>query len=148
MHDVRSLLREQNHAARMAGRHREIAPQLPRGGRCREGAREIILPLIGRKLDGKSWGEPLRWHKFFGHSFGFHKGVLVSPSWRRGLVKGTEFESLSPAALSKSFCHSRCLKKHHCCASRATCHLRQFNPLARGLPSYRQPWMSCKQYSS
>jgi hypothetical protein len=24
--------------------------------------------------------EPIRWHKFFGHSFRFHKGVLVSPS--------------------------------------------------------------------
>src|SRR6516165_7963917 len=42
---------------------------------------------VGRKI----WGEPLGWHKFFGHSFRFHKGILVSPSRRRGLGKGTAF---------------------------------------------------------
>src|SRR6516164_3904482 len=62
---------------------------------------------VGRKI----WGEPLGWHKFFGHSFRFHKGILVSPSRRRGLGKGTAFESPSPAALSKSFWHFRCSQK-------------------------------------
>jgi hypothetical protein len=41
----------------------------------------------------KSWGEPLGWHKLFGHSFRFRKSVLASPSRRRGLGKGTAFES-------------------------------------------------------
>src|SRR6266446_3354544 len=45
------------------------------------------------------WGEPLRWHSFFGHSFRFRKSVLASPSRRRGLGKGTAFESPSPAVL-------------------------------------------------
>src|SRR5882672_12191006 len=40
------------------------------------------------------WGEPLRWHKLFGHSFRFHKSVLASPSRRRGLGKGTAFRNL------------------------------------------------------
>jgi hypothetical protein len=43
--------------------------------------------------------EPLSWHKLFGHSFRFHKNVLASPSRRRGLGKGTAFESPSPAIL-------------------------------------------------
>ena len=51
------------------------------------------------KLDTLPWGEPLRWHSFFGHSFRFRKSVLVSPSRRRGLGKGTAFESPSPAVL-------------------------------------------------
>ncbi len=55
--------------------------------------------LNGPKSDPAFWGEPLRWHNFFGHSFRFRKGVLASPSRRRGLGKGTAFESLSPAAL-------------------------------------------------
>ncbi len=49
--------------------------------------------------DPRYWGEPLSWHKLFGHSFRFPKGVLASPSRRRGLGKGTAFESLSPVAL-------------------------------------------------
>src|SRR6516165_9003986 len=73
--------------------------------------RHFILPLIGRKLGGKSCSEPLRWHKFFGHGFRFHKGVLVSPGRRRGLGKGTAFESPSPAVLSKSVCLFRCSQK-------------------------------------
>src|SRR5438132_14072104 len=44
--------------------------------------------LTAPKLHQNLWGEPLGWHKFFGHSFRFHKGVLVSPSRRRGLGKG------------------------------------------------------------
>ena len=72
----------------------------------------ILLPLrrsvgrFGPKLprfwteDGpKAWGEPLRWHKFFGHSFPlsrFHEGVLVSPSRRRGLGKGTALDASVP----------------------------------------------------
>jgi hypothetical protein len=55
------------------------------------------------KSDSTLWGEPLRWHSFFGHSFRFHKSVLASPSRRRGLEKGTAFESPSPAVLYKSF---------------------------------------------
>jgi len=55
--------------------------------------------VFGPKLDPSSWGEPPRWHKLFGHSFRFPKGVLASPSRRRGLGKGTAFESLSPVAL-------------------------------------------------
>ena len=55
--------------------------------------------LFGPKLDPSSWGEPLRWHKLFGHSFRVHKSVLASPSRRRGLGKGTAFESPSPAVL-------------------------------------------------
>src|SRR5712691_7274651 len=47
----------------------------------------------------KFWGEPLSWHSFLGHSFRFHKSVLASPSRRRGLGKGTAFESPSPAVL-------------------------------------------------
>src|SRR5260370_42234787 len=53
----------------------------------------------GPKLDPHRWGEPLRWHSFFGHSFRFHNSVLASPSRRRGLGKGTALESLSPAVL-------------------------------------------------
>ena len=64
----------------------------------------ILIPLyyteaIDLKQFTQTWGEPLRWHNFFGHSFRFHKGVLASPSRRRGLGKGTALESLSPAAL-------------------------------------------------
>src|SRR6266478_8480037 len=82
------------------------------------------------------WGEPLGWHKFFGHSFRFHKGVLVSPSRRRGLGKGTAFESPSPVALSKSFWHSRYSQK--------TLSLRFeirpcFRPVARILPEVDNP---------
>src|ERR1700687_5257340 len=51
---------------------------------------------IGQICSGvgpRVWGEPLRWHSFFGHSFRFRKSVLASPSRRRGLGKGTAFES-------------------------------------------------------
>jgi len=54
---------------------------------------------LGHKLTYLLWGDPLRWHKLFGHSFRFPKGVLASPSRRRDLGKGTAFESLSPVAL-------------------------------------------------
>ena len=61
------------------------------------GKTEAILVMAvrpkGLHLDGANWGEPLRWHKLFGHSFRFPKGVLASPSRRRGLGKGTAFES-------------------------------------------------------
>src|SRR6267378_307360 len=57
------------------------------------------LAVVGPKLDPILWGEPLRWHSFFGHSFRFRKSVLASPSRRRGLGKGTAFESPSPAVL-------------------------------------------------
>ena len=57
------------------------------------------LGPIVPKLFVVSWGEPLRWHKLFGHSFRFPKSVLASPSRRRGLGKGTAFESPSPAVL-------------------------------------------------
>src|ERR1700730_7909832 len=53
--------------------------------------------VCARDLDVDQWGEPLRWHKLFGHSFRFPKGVLASPSRRRGLGKGTALESPSPA---------------------------------------------------
>src|SRR6202165_5254429 len=53
--------------------------------------------LDGLRLDPRYWGEPLRWHKLFGHSFRFRKSVLASPSRRRGLGKGTALESPSPA---------------------------------------------------
>src|SRR5216684_8469776 len=62
---------------------------------------------VGRQL----WGEPLSWHSFFGHSFRFRDSVLASPSRRRGLGKGTAFESPSPAVLWKSFCCSLCSQK-------------------------------------
>jgi hypothetical protein len=29
------------------------------------------LSAFGPKLDPNHWGEPLRWHSFFGHSFRF-----------------------------------------------------------------------------
>src|ERR1051325_1408965 len=64
------------------------------------------LPLFVPKLFPFEWGEPLRWHSFFGHSFRFRKSVLASPSRRRGLGKGTAFESLSPARLQESLCRS------------------------------------------
>jgi hypothetical protein len=57
------------------------------------------LALFGPRLDPSSWGDPLSWHSFFGHSFRFPKSVLASPSRRRGLGKGTAFESPSPATL-------------------------------------------------
>jgi len=65
---------------------------------------EVIAVENGRQAadqlctaDGpRLWGEPLSWHSFFGHSFRFHKSVLASPSRRRGLGKGTAFESPSP----------------------------------------------------
>src|SRR5882762_5762035 len=56
-------------------------------------------------------GEPLGWHKLFGHSFRFHRRILASPSRRRGLGKGTAFESLSPVVLSKSSRCSLCSQK-------------------------------------
>jgi hypothetical protein len=31
---------------------------------------------FGPKLDPTAWGEPLRWHKLFGHSFRFPKAFL------------------------------------------------------------------------
>ena len=51
------------------------------------------------KLFPFTWGEPLSWHKFLGHSFRFRKSVFVSPSRERGLGKGTAFESPSPPSL-------------------------------------------------
>src|SRR5260370_42043449 len=62
------------------------------------GAAPRRLPSVPQS-DTQAWGEPLRWHSFFGHSFRFRKSVLASPSRRRGLGKGTAFESLSPAVL-------------------------------------------------
>ena len=44
---------------------------------------------FGLKLDSGLCGEPLGWHKLFGHSFRFHKRILASPSRRRGLGKGS-----------------------------------------------------------
>src|SRR5215472_118839 len=67
--------------------------------------KHTIRAHSGRFLDRTHWGEPLGWHKLFGHSFRFHRGILASPSRRRGLGKGTAFEFLSPVVLSKS---SRC----------------------------------------
>ena len=57
------------------------------------------LRLVAHELAHVVWGEPLRWHSFFGHSFRFRKSVLASPSRRKGLGKGTAFESPSPAVL-------------------------------------------------
>jgi hypothetical protein len=65
-------------------------------------------PLNWTEVGPTGWGEPLRWHKFLGHSFRFCKSALASSSRRRGLGKGTAFESPSPAALSKSFRRCRC----------------------------------------
>ncbi|HVS89948.1 MAG TPA: hypothetical protein VHF01_17230 [Candidatus Acidoferrum sp.] len=56
---------------------------------------ELLVPL----LCAIYWGEPLSWHSFGWAQFPFYKSVLASPSRRRGLGKGTAFESLSPAAL-------------------------------------------------
>src|SRR5258708_39839301 len=67
---------------------------------CRlRGSASFISPLNWTEVGLKPWGEPLRWHSFFGHSFRFRKSVLASPSRRRGLGKGTAFESPSPAVL-------------------------------------------------
>jgi hypothetical protein len=59
------------------------------------------------------WGEPLSWHSFFGHSFRFHKSVLASPSRRRGLGKGTAFESPFPSSPLEFFLLFFVLKKLH-----------------------------------
>jgi hypothetical protein len=61
--------------------------------------RPSFLRSTVHELCTNGWGEPLEWHSFFGHSFRFPKNVLASPSRRRGLGKGTAFESLSPAVL-------------------------------------------------
>src|SRR5882762_3234030 len=53
----------------------------------------FISPLNWTELGLKNWGEPLRWHNFFGHSFRFCKSVLASSSRRRVWGKGTH---LSP----------------------------------------------------
>jgi hypothetical protein len=66
-----------------------LPPENPRLGP----KRPWFWPQVGPNF----WGEPLSWHSFFGHSFRFRKSVLASPSRRRGLGKGTAFESLSPA---------------------------------------------------
>src|SRR6266567_6633926 len=63
----------------------------------------IAMLDLGPKLDPTGTREPLRWHSFFGHSFRFRKSVLASPSRRRGLGKGTAFESPSPAVLIELF---------------------------------------------
>src|SRR5437870_3493920 len=55
--------------------------------------------LNGPKSDPSFWGDPLEWHSFFGHSFRFRNSVFASSSRRRGLGKGTAFESPSPATL-------------------------------------------------
>src|SRR6267154_1281732 len=76
------------------------------------GTRSVIPPLsLVPNLYLDVWGEPLRWHKLFGHSFCFHRRILASPSRRRGLGKGTAFESLSPEVLSKSSRCSLCSQK-------------------------------------
>src|SRR6267154_545248 len=61
------------------------------------GSASFISPLNWTEVGLNGWGEPLRWHKLSGHSFRFHRRILASPSRRRGLGKGTAFESLSPA---------------------------------------------------
>ena len=38
--------------------------------------------VFGPKLDPSSWGEPLGWHNFFGHSFRFLKACLQRCSVR------------------------------------------------------------------
>src|SRR6266436_3048860 len=79
---------------------------------CRlRGGASLISPLNWTELGLKVWGEPLGWHKLFGHSFRFHRRILASPSRRRGLGKGTAFESLSPEVLSKSSRCSLCSQK-------------------------------------
>src|SRR5208337_156157 len=67
------------------------------------GIRQCLFPSCSH-----CWGEPFCWHKLFVHSFRFPKTDFASPSRRRGLGKGTAFESLSPEVLSKSFCRSLC----------------------------------------
>jgi len=44
----------------------------------------------------KALGEPLGWHKILDTVSAFHRRILVSPSRRRGLGKGTAFESPFP----------------------------------------------------
>src|SRR5215469_4229527 len=65
------------------------------------GIRQCLFPSCSHV----SGVNPLDGTKLFGHSFRFHRGILASPSRRRGLGKGTAFEFLSPVVLSKS---SRC----------------------------------------
>jgi hypothetical protein len=85
--------------------HVSVTASERRATSCSRCCASITLPksegeaVIGPKLDPNSWGEPLRWHNFFGHSFRFRRSVLASPSRRRGLGKGTAFESPSPAVL-------------------------------------------------
>src|SRR6266478_4054297 len=86
----------------------------------------------GRCMCTGCWGEPLGWHSFFGHSFRFRKSVLASPSRRRGLGKGTAFESPSPAVLSKSFRRCRCSQKPR---SLRLDFRPDFRPCARILPA-------------
>ena len=42
-------------------------------------AHRVSAPQVGPKLDRTTWGEPLGWHKLFGHSFRFHRRILASP---------------------------------------------------------------------
>jgi len=71
--------------------------------------------------------------------FPLHKRILASPSRRRGLGKGTAFESLSPVVLSKSSRCSLCSQK--------TPSLRfeirpGIQPFARMLPGIDSPTQS------
>jgi len=63
---------------------------------CRDGS--IQWALIGHTL----WGDPLRCHKNFGHSFRFYSDPFVSPSKGWGLGKGTAIESPSPGSSLES----------------------------------------------
>ena len=80
-------------------RHSE--PRITFGEAQRAAAEKVaeVLRPIAPKSDKQGWGDPLEWHSFFGHSSRFRKSVLVSFSRRRGLGKGTAFESPSPATL-------------------------------------------------
>src|SRR5262249_34905087 len=88
--DVFVLARIAGHSS-ITGTQRYIHPQAEAINR--------VFSQVGTKLGTVEWGEPLRWHKFFGLSFRRPKEVLAPPSRRRGRGKGTAFESLSPAAL-------------------------------------------------
>jgi len=74
--------------------------QSPEEEACEFAIREDICGLAKGRRDlivGSSSGGTanLSWHSFFGHSLRFCKSVLASPSRRRGLGKGTAFESPS-----------------------------------------------------
>jgi serine/threonine protein kinase len=57
------------------------------------------LQAIGEaRIVLEDWGDPLKWHNFFGHSFRIYFGAFVSPSRGWGLGKGTATESPSSVA--------------------------------------------------